>query len=88
MRRQAAVLVVREIMPQFPLPLGVWFVRENIRSMLNSHPIAFEDLKSCLMYLKRFLIILPARWVEGSVLLRDLLLQRRIDSYFRRSELT
>ncbi|MFH1328376.1 MAG: Nre family DNA repair protein [Candidatus Bathyarchaeota archaeon] len=87
MKRQASVLTLREIMPEFPLPLGVWFVRENIRAMLNKHPLVFEDLKSCLVYLKSFLRVPPSRWVEQSTLLKDLLVQRRLDDYFRRSEL-
>ncbi len=88
MRRQASVLVVREIMPSFPLPLGVWFVRENVRSMLSSHSAVFEDLKSSLMYLKNFLKVSLKRWVEESFLLKDLLLQRRIDDYFKKSDLS
>lgn len=87
LRRQATVLVVREIMPEFPLPLGVWFVRENVRSMFKVAPRVFDDLKSCLEYLKDFLVVPPSRWVEESALLRDTILQRRIDDYFRRSEL-
>jgi hypothetical protein len=87
MGRQASILVVREIMPKFPLPLGVWFVRENIRAMLSRQPAIFEDLKSSLTYLKSFLRIPPTTWVEESALLKDLLLQKRIDDYFRRSEL-
>jgi len=86
-RRQATVLVVREIMPEFPLPLGVWFVRENIRSMFKGTASVFDDLKSCLMHLKNFLVIPTTRWVEESALLREAILQRRIDDYLRYSDL-
>jgi hypothetical protein len=85
--KQATALVVREIMPEFPLPLGVWFVRENIRSMFKGTATVFDDLRSCLIHLKNFLTIPPTKWVEESALLRDVILQRRIDDYFRRSEL-
>jgi len=86
-RRQATVLVVREIMPEFPLPLGVWFVRENIRSMFKGAARIFDDLRSCLKHLKNFLVIPPARWVEESALLREAILQRRIDDYLRYADL-
>lgn len=86
-RRQAAALVVREIMPEFPLPLGVWFVRENVRSMLKDPPKVFDDMKSCLVYLKSFLTVPLRRWMEESAILRDAVLQRRMDDYARRSEL-
>jgi hypothetical protein len=86
-RRQATALVVREITPEFPLPLGVWFVRENIRSMFKGAASVFDDLKSCLMHLKNFLVIPPTRWVEESTLLRETILQRRIDDYLRYADL-
>jgi len=86
-RRQATALVVREIKPEFPLPLGVWFVRENVRSMLKDPPKVFDDLKSCLVYLKSFLTVPIARWMEESAILKDVVLQRRMDDYPRRSEL-
>jgi len=87
MRRQATALIVREIMPEFPLPLGVWFVRENIRSMFKTRPVELEDLKSCLEYLKNYLVVPASKWLEKSALLRDAYFQRRMDDYFRRSEL-
>jgi hypothetical protein len=79
MRRQATALIVREIMPEFPLPLGVWFVRENIRSMFKTKPEEFEDLKSCLLYLKKILVVPTAIWLEKSMLLRDAMMQKSID---------
>ena len=83
-RKQASVLVLREIMPEFPLPLGVWFVRENIRAMLNKQPALFDDLKSCTAYIKNFLKVPLSRWLERSSLLTDLYCQRRLDDYFNR----
>ncbi len=85
-RRQATVLVVREILPEFPLPLGVWFVRENVRSMLRQKPAEFDDLGSCLQRLKGDLRVPIKTWIERSGLLRDAFLQRRITEYFRSYE--
>jgi len=86
-RRQATVLVIREIMPEFPIPLGVWFVRENIRSMLKTKPLIFEDLRSALLHLKKFVMVPLPKWVEKSTILKDSMLQRRMDDYFRRVDL-
>ncbi|MCX8181906.1 MAG: Nre family DNA repair protein [Candidatus Methanomethyliaceae archaeon] len=86
-KRQATVLVMREIMPEFPLPLGVWFVRENVRSMLRYKPAVFEDLRSALLYVKKFMRVPIMRWAERSVILKDSMLQRRIDEYIRRVDL-
>lgn len=81
MRRQATALVIREIMPEFPLPLGVWFVRENVRAMFRKRPVVFDGLAQCLSYLKGFLTVPMSRWIEESAILRDSILQRRIDDY-------
>ncbi len=86
-RRQATVLVIREIMPEFPLPLGVWFVRENVRSMLGSKPMAFDDLRSALLSIKNYIRVPVMKWVERSKILKDSMLQRRIDEYVKRVDL-
>ncbi|MEN3052075.1 MAG: Nre family DNA repair protein [Candidatus Methanosuratincola petrocarbonis] len=82
-RRQATALVVREIMPEFPLPLGVWFVRENVRAMFRMPHSEFEDLRSALTHLGGLVRVPVAKWVSKSVILKDAMLQRRIDEYFR-----
>ncbi len=86
-RRQATALVVREIMPEFPLPLGVWFVRENVRAMFRQMPAEFDDLSSALRHLGGRLRVPLRRWASRSVILKDSMLQRRIDEYFRVSNL-
>ena len=79
-------MVVREIMPEFPLPLGVWFVRENIRAMLRKPPMVFDDLKTCLVYLKGFLTVPISKWMCESSILRDHVIQRRMDEYLRKAD--
>jgi hypothetical protein len=56
-RRQAKALVLREIHPQFPLPLGVWFVRECVRRMFNQKPQIFEDMHEALDGLSKSLTV-------------------------------
>jgi len=48
MRRQAAVITWREIYEGFNLPVGVWYVRENMRVMYRSEPEAYESLGEAL----------------------------------------
>uniref|UniRef100_A0A7C3IXD8 DNA repair protein n=1 Tax=Candidatus Methanomethylicus mesodigestus TaxID=1867258 RepID=A0A7C3IXD8_9CREN len=85
-KRQATALVVREIMPEFPLPLGVWFVRENIRAMFSGRRMLFDDLRSSLQSLKKYLAVPISLWIERSDLLKTCFLQRQMDEYLRRSE--
>lgn len=41
-RRQATVVLWRETYPGFFFPVGVWFVRENVRKLLEGRPETFE----------------------------------------------
>lgn len=85
-KRQATALVVREILPEFPLPLGVWFVRENIRAMFSRKPMLFDNLRSSLQSLRKHLAVPTNLWIERSDLLKTYFLQRQMDEYLRRSE--
>ncbi|MEM0385046.1 MAG: Nre family DNA repair protein [Nitrososphaeria archaeon] len=80
-RRQATALVLREIHPEFPLPLGVWFVRECVRRMFTQKPKVFEDLKSALNGLSNSLTVPLKNWIEKSEILRESLFQRKITEY-------
>ena len=42
MRRQATVLIVREVKPQYTVPVGVWEVRETVRGAFDKPPRKFE----------------------------------------------
>jgi len=80
-RRQATALLFREIYPSFPLPLGVWFVRENVRAMFRGKPLLFEDTPRALGFISS-MIRTPAReLVVKSVILRNELYQRRISEF-------
>lgn len=42
MRRQAAVLIVREVKPEYNVPVGVWEVRETVKGAFEKPPLKFE----------------------------------------------
>jgi len=83
MERQATVLILREIHPEFPLPLGVWFVRECVRNLFNRKPEVYEDLNSALKGLSKTLTIPLNRWVPKSEILRNSYSQRKITDYWK-----
>ncbi|MGC8516289.1 MAG: hypothetical protein ACP5MT_00100 [Candidatus Acidifodinimicrobium sp.] len=45
MKRQFSVVVIREITPEYFVPLGVWVVRESARAALKGDTKVFEGLK-------------------------------------------
>lgn len=84
--RQAIAIVLREIYPGFNLPIGVWFVRENIRRMLSEKPVlATSDLREVLELIDRETRLGSKKWVNNSRLLRRLLYNYTIDYFLGRS---
>lgn len=49
-RRQAAALVLREIHPEYFMPLGVWQIREGVREALKKPAQKFESLERALSF--------------------------------------
>ncbi|MGQ9638861.1 MAG: Nre family DNA repair protein [Candidatus Bathyarchaeia archaeon] len=80
-RRQASCLVLREIHPDYILPVGVWNVRESVRAMLKTRPARFDTLQKALSYTLTFLTVPLKDWVRASVILRTHQQQKKIIQY-------
>ena len=80
-RKQACVIALREIHPGFLLPLGVWFVRENVREALRQKPQTFETLEQALSYLSTLLEIPLEKWLASCRLLKTVQTQRRLREF-------
>ncbi|MCG3110044.1 DNA repair protein NreB [Metallosphaera sp. J1] len=65
-RRQAIPILWREIYPGFYFPVGVWFVRENVREMLRGESMKFDILDEALKFLEGVLKVSPREWAEHS----------------------
>jgi len=51
MKRQASVVVFREISPQYSVPLGVWVVRETARDAFRNRGEKFDTKSEALKYI-------------------------------------
>ena len=80
-RRQAGSILLREIHPGYLLPLGVWNVRESIRSLLAKPPAKFDTLHAALTHAVSYLRIPLPRWIAASTLLRRALSQGKITDF-------
>lgn len=49
-RRKAAALVLREIHPEYVMPLGVWQIREGVREALKKPAQKFESLEQAMSF--------------------------------------
>jgi len=80
-RKQASVIMLREIHPDYILPIGVWNVRESIRATLSTKPETFDSLDKAIKYAMKKLTINLEKWMSKSVLLREILTQKRISEF-------
>ncbi len=81
-KRQATVLIVREIRPEYFSEVGVWKVREAIREAMTKKPLKFESLEYALKRINIMLEIHSDTWSKKSKILDNLRNQRRIVDYF------
>ncbi len=65
-RRQARVLVLREIHRDQIMPLGVWLVRESVRAALRGRPARFDTLEEALEEAGRHLDLPLRFWLRVS----------------------
>jgi len=80
-RRQAGIVVLREIHPGYIMPVGVWNVREHVRAALKKEPYLCDTLKEALSYISKFMNIPLQRWIETSELMKNRLYQRRLEDF-------
>jgi hypothetical protein len=85
-RRQATALIMREIHPEYILPVGVWNVRESIRELVKTKPMKFDTFQKAISYALKELTIPANDWTNNSKIMRDALFQKRISHYFHRSK--
>ncbi len=83
-KKQAGAIVLREAYNGY-VPLGVFNVRENVRSAMNMIPREFEDMKTALNYIETKLKLPMERFKETSTLLQELIRSRQttLDGFFK-----
>ena len=81
-RRQATAFVIRECLPSYFAPLGVWIVRECVRHAFDKPGVEFETLEEALAEMKSRLKL---RWEDierKSKLLKEMKAQKTISDFF------
>ena len=81
-RRKAAALVLREIHPDYVMPVGVWQIREGIREALKTRKGQFETFEKALTSACLSLSTSMEEWMRGSKILKVKKEQKRITDFF------
>jgi len=85
-RRQAVVVVLREIHPGYIMPVGVWQVRENVRNAVKQAPLKYNTLGEALARIAGQFQIPLEQWIGRSKLLQDVLFQKKITEYLHKGK--
>ena len=85
-RKQATGLILREIHPEYILPVGVWNIRESIRELLKTKPIKFDTFQKAMSHALKELTIPAKDWTSNSKIIRDALFQKKISQYFHKNK--
>ncbi|MEM2122677.1 MAG: Nre family DNA repair protein [Candidatus Bathyarchaeia archaeon] len=82
-KRQAGVLLLREIYPDYILPVGVWNVRESVRRLMKTGYERFEEVDEAVKALMAQLKVSMKVWLSKSKILGNILIQERLESFFQ-----
>jgi len=78
---QAAVLVLREIRPEYAIPVGVWQVREGIREAMKQKPFIVSNLDEGLNHACKSLSISKFEWLSKGEIFKKMK-QKSITDFF------
>ncbi len=81
MKIQAGVVILREIRPEYAIPVGVWQVREGIREAMKKMPTAADDFSHALYLASQKMSISKSEWLaHGNI--AGLIRQKILSDFF------
>ncbi|HSG83159.1 MAG: hypothetical protein ACE5RQ_02675 [Nitrosopumilus sp.] len=78
---QAGVVILREIRPEYAIPVGVWQVREGIREAMNQPSQIADDFEHALLLASNKMSISKSEWLSHGKIL-ELMRQKTISDFF------
>ena len=78
---QSGVVILREIRPEYAIPVGVWQVREGIREAMKQNPIISDSFENALNVASQKMSISKTEWLShGDTLM--MMRQKTMSDYF------
>ena len=78
---QAGVVILREIRPEYAIPVGVWQVREGIRQAMKQPPIIADDFDQAISIASEKMSIAKNEWLQHGEILK-LMKQKTLSDFF------
>jgi hypothetical protein len=83
-RRKATALVLREIRPEYIIPVGVWQIREGVREAFKGQRGEFDSFEKALDFACIGSSLSGTEWIRNSVIYKNMTEQRRITEFSER----
>jgi len=78
---QGAALVLREIRPEYAVPVGVWQIREGVRMAMNQSPHILSNVDEAIGHACKKMSITKNEWLSKGSMLKQLK-QKSITEFF------
>jgi DNA repair protein NreA len=85
-RRQAVVLIVREVRSEYSIPVGIWQLRESVRDAMNNTCETFSSVQDAVKKIAERIYV-KDKWVPHSKIMTDRREQKKI-TQFSNSQIT
>ncbi|MHA2474206.1 MAG: Nre family DNA repair protein, partial [Promethearchaeota archaeon] len=81
-KRQARVLIFREVSGGYVVPLGVWVIRETVNNaMFTTDPVKFDNFNDSITKMAEGFMVDFKYWKKSSKLINYIKTQRTLDRY-------
>lgn len=78
---QSGVIILREIRPEYAIPVGVWQVREGIRAAMKKNPDIADNFEHALTLASKKMSISKSEWISHAHI-GQLMRQKTISDFF------
>jgi len=78
---QSGVIILREIQPEYAIPVGVWQIREGIRAALQKKPLYADNFDDALSLASKNLSVSKSEWISNGNIMK-ILNQKSISDFF------
>ena len=78
---QAGVVILREIRPEYAIPVGVWQVREGIRYAMKQSPIITDNFEQAISIASKKMSVTKNEWLQHGEILK-LIKQKTLSEFF------
>lgn len=83
-KRQAAVLIIREVSSEYFVPCGVWVIENAVKGAFENNYERFDSPEEAFISIQKRLRISVERYIQKSKLLKNYLDQRKILDFLKR----